>query len=187
MHAACCDILTWWENNRLNGEPQLNDREDLARNTKVSSRVPHSDEIEMYYDLHRPEEEQAAERPTSDQEKTIITADQFVRVKHRIAAYEKMQKELSGDHDESYDTENPISSSCKTMHSSENTKQDRYTTTSEQTGAPCAPPWAPQEVINYVTSMYRSFDQRSYKELSSCEISFETWVRWKEYEHRTRI
>jgi hypothetical protein len=184
MHAACCDVLTWWEENRLDGEPP---RSHHAVNSKVSSGAVYSEEIEMYYGLSRPEEEKIAEQPTSDKEKTIITADQFVRVKRRIAAYEELRKGPGDYCNESHETEDPFWNPRKSMQIAKSNEGNKSAVCSEHNGAPCAPPWPPQQVINFVTSKYHSLDKRSYEELNSYEISFETWVRWNEHECKNYI
>ncbi|CRG87063.1 hypothetical protein PISL3812_04078 [Talaromyces islandicus] len=186
MHAACSDILTWWNENRLSGEQHQTARDHSAVNTKAFSDAAYS-EIEMYYGLSRLEEEQIDEQPTSDQGKTIITADQFVRVKRRIAAYEKMQKELAEDSNGFNDIDGPFSSSRNTMQFATSTEENKSSVPLEQNGASCAPPWPPQQVINYVTDKYYRFDKRSYKELSSYEIPFETWIHWNNHVHESCI
>lgn len=184
MHVACRDILNWWKESRLSYDPHRNAiRFGTARHTMAPSGVPHSDEIELYYGLPHSPEKQVTEQPTSHQE-NIATADQFVKVKHRIAVHEEMQKGLNDGPDEFRDTPNSFSSSHKCFQPLTDTKEYKHTASSEQTGTLCALPWSPHQVINYVIRKYHSFDKRHYDEVIRYEICFETWVHWNQHMYK---
>lgn len=125
MRAACCDILTWWRENRLVGEPRR-DSSNTGDGCYNSARraVAHSLEVELYYSSLSPPGEEEIVESTSE---------------------------------------------------------------TDRTGSACVTPWPPQQVINYVTNMYHSFDSRSYNEVDSYEISFDTWIDWTQHICRNRI
>jgi hypothetical protein len=189
MHAACRDILTWWKDNRLGGEPHRNStttKSDSARNTMVSSAAAPSDEIELYYGLSSPQEDQVSEQSTSDQER-IVNEELFPRIERRIVEYDPMQKRLGNDPNESDDTEGPFLSPYNSIQPLTDTKEDKLTAPSGQIETPRAPPWPPHQVINYIISKYQCFDKRSYEEVDSYEVSFETWVHWNQHMHKNRV
>ncbi|QKX60278.1 uncharacterized protein TRUGW13939_07421 [Talaromyces rugulosus] len=189
MHAACRDILTWWKDNRLDGEPHRNSSttgSDSARNTFVFSAATPSDEIELYYGLSIPQEDQVTEDSASHRER-IVNEDLLPLIERRIAEYEQMQKGPKNDPTESHDTESPFLSPYSSIQTLTDTKEDKLAAHSEQMETPRAPPWPPHQVVNYIISKYQCFDRRSYEEVDSYEIPFETWVHWNQHMHKNRV
>lgn len=188
MHEACRDVVNLWKESRLSDEPRRNAiRISSARNTMALSGVSQYDEIELYYGLLCAQEKQVvAEQPTSDQE-NIATADQFMKIKHHLAAYEKMPKGQSDSPDQFHNTSDSFSSPYKWYQPLTDTKEHKATTSPTQTETLCALPWPSHQVTNYVIRKYRSFDKRPYDEVISYGISFETWVHWNQdmYKNRT--